>query len=428
MSEKLEITEQHVYDKWKAITESDFVTLFIKTWFAFVATLRELYPDKTKPYYQSAGDSPYLSAYKADFSDKFYFLCTYSRIDSNVRMVYREGIILACGKYPRYLIQDFYDINYAFKEHYEEPFSSPGGYNGQFRLQIKNESYGIVRIELICTDKQFQEKANCETVVLTVEENYAEVINKLVKHLEDTKEVLSDTEITKLFYIVFFTNIFNNLTNKLEELKESFPPKGNVHLRGVFSSLQAFCARAKDSFQNSCLDPNVSGGHKLLSQVPTAGFSTNDAVLNSAEEKRAYLWFISYAYRLRNALFHEIIDPLNNEWQSIFKNAYMALKQIVDANILRLQWIDLLSDYASLFFSNEFSKEPPFGISSDEYPTRASLTVTKTQLTRFNEDGANVHIWANFKYDDYAYLVEGDVKWAADLHTKSIKHVKFEKV
>ena len=183
------------------------------------------------------------------------------------------------------------------------------------------------------------------------------MINKLVKHLEDTKEVLSDTEITKLFYIVFFTNIFNNLTNKLEELKESFPPKGNVHLRGVFSSLQAFCARAKDSFQNSCLDPNVSGGHKLLSQVPTAGFSTNDAVLNSAEEKRAYLWFISYAYRLRNALFHEIIDPLNNEWQSIFKNAYMALKQIVDANILRLQWIDLLSDYASLFFSNEFSKE-----------------------------------------------------------------------
>lgn len=428
MNEDIKIPEQHVYDKWKAITESDFVTLFIKTWFAFVATLRELYPDKAKPYYQAAGDSPYLSAYKADFSDKFYFLCTYSRIDSNVRMVYREGIRLACGKYPRYLIQDFFNINLAFKEHYEELFASPGGYNGTLRLQIKNKSNEIARIELICTDKQFQAKANCETVVLTVEEDYGEVINKLVKHLEDTKEVLSDAEIIKLFYIVFYTNISTNLNIKLEEQKETFPLKGNVYLRGVFSALQSFCTRAKDSFLESCLDPSVSGEHKLLSQVPKADFSTSDVALNSTEEKRSFLWFISYAYRLRNALFHEIIDPLNNEWQSIFKNAYMALKQIVDANILRLQWIDLFSDYASLFFSNEFSKEPPFGISSDEYPMRASLKVTKTQLERFDETGAKVHIWANFKYDDYKYVVEGDVRWSADLHTKSIKHVTFKQV
>ena len=223
-----------------------------------------------------------------------------------------------------------------------------------------------------------------------------------------------------------FSISFSNI--KLEEQKETFPLKGNVYLRGVFSALQSFCTRAKDSFLESCLDPSVSGEHKLLSQVPKADFSTSDVALNSTEEKRSFLWFISYAYRLRNALFHEIIDPLNNEWQSIFKNAYMALKQIVDANILRLQWIDLFSDYASLFFSNEFSKEPPFGISSDEYPMRASLKVTKTQLERFDETGAKVHIWANFKYDDYKYVVEGDVRWSADLHTKSIKHVTFKQV
>ena len=32
------------YEQWKAITESDFVTLFIKTWFTFIAVLRELNP------------------------------------------------------------------------------------------------------------------------------------------------------------------------------------------------------------------------------------------------------------------------------------------------------------------------------------------------------------------------------------------------
>lgn len=33
------------HEQWKAITESDFVTLFIKTWFTFIAVLRELNPD-----------------------------------------------------------------------------------------------------------------------------------------------------------------------------------------------------------------------------------------------------------------------------------------------------------------------------------------------------------------------------------------------
>lgn len=43
-----EMTEnKYPYDNWKSITESDFVTLFIKTWFAFVSTLREMYPQKS---------------------------------------------------------------------------------------------------------------------------------------------------------------------------------------------------------------------------------------------------------------------------------------------------------------------------------------------------------------------------------------------
>lgn len=35
------------YEQWKAITGSDFVTLFIKTWFTYIASLRELNPDVT---------------------------------------------------------------------------------------------------------------------------------------------------------------------------------------------------------------------------------------------------------------------------------------------------------------------------------------------------------------------------------------------
>lgn len=54
------------YEQWKAITESDFVTLFIKTWFTFIAVLRELNPgvDVFTEDGMPRGDKPFLNAYK----------------------------------------------------------------------------------------------------------------------------------------------------------------------------------------------------------------------------------------------------------------------------------------------------------------------------------------------------------------------------
>ena len=54
------------YEQWKAITDSDFVTLFIKTWFTFIAVLRELNP-KVEVFTKDGmprGDKPFLNAYK----------------------------------------------------------------------------------------------------------------------------------------------------------------------------------------------------------------------------------------------------------------------------------------------------------------------------------------------------------------------------
>lgn len=54
------------YEQWKAITESDFVTLFIKTWFTFIAVLRELNPDVDVLTADGMprGNKPFLNAYK----------------------------------------------------------------------------------------------------------------------------------------------------------------------------------------------------------------------------------------------------------------------------------------------------------------------------------------------------------------------------
>ena len=53
------MNNKYPYNNWKSITESDFVTLFIKTWFAFVSTLREMYPAEI-PYYQATGETRFV--------------------------------------------------------------------------------------------------------------------------------------------------------------------------------------------------------------------------------------------------------------------------------------------------------------------------------------------------------------------------------
>ena len=78
MNEMME--NKYPYDNWKSITESDFVTLFIKTWFAFVSTLREMYPAEI-PYYQATGDSRYISPYKRDFSQNIAYRLNYTGKD-----------------------------------------------------------------------------------------------------------------------------------------------------------------------------------------------------------------------------------------------------------------------------------------------------------------------------------------------------------
>lgn len=74
-------------------------------------------------------------------------------------------------------------------------------------------------------------------------------------------------------------------------------------------------------------------------------------------------WFASYVYSLRNALFHEIITPLDEEWQIIFKSAYLVLKQVSDICIATINRIiefpqskeNAVFDYAATHQDSVFS-------------------------------------------------------------------------
>ena len=57
-----------IYNDWRIITETDFVTLFIKTWFAYISTLRNMFPED----HNRQGDKKYLNSYKKYFNTEGY--------------------------------------------------------------------------------------------------------------------------------------------------------------------------------------------------------------------------------------------------------------------------------------------------------------------------------------------------------------------
>lgn len=105
------------YENWKAVTEADFVSLFIKTWFAYISTLRTMFPEA----YNRRGDKKYLDAFKAYYRATGYKkLIVDDNIMSSIEKVYHEGRNVIMKKYPEYYLWDFYNINESFDYTYKQ--------------------------------------------------------------------------------------------------------------------------------------------------------------------------------------------------------------------------------------------------------------------------------------------------------------------
>ena len=99
--------------------------------------------------------------------------------------------------------------------------------------------------------------------------------------------------------------------------------------------------RSRNSYEVICQRPlNYFLYHRDIEWQPSREMTASEErwykALFETLKTNSVLWFLDFVYRLRNALFHEIIDPLDEEWQIIFKNAYLVLKEIVDINIKEL--------------------------------------------------------------------------------------------
>ena len=420
---------KYPYDNWKSITESDFVTLFIKTWFAFVSTLREMYPAEI-PYYQATGDSRYISPYKREFSQSIAYRLNYTDIKYNLYEVYKHGMKIIADRYPRFVVGDFYSLNLSFKETMSEEFSLEGGFGGKFICTVKCTSAETLTATIMCTDKSYRAKVAKDYAPIGVSVDYSAILISIVQEIERQQFVLTEASLIERFYEKLFNAISDAFFAEINSAKSSIPEKGNKRFLKVFDAMLAFCARALNSTKASCLNPEFGAEHKLFFQMPISNFlqSTEDGEdMTLADKEKAYLWFISFVYRLRNALFHEIIDPLNDEWQVIFKNSYHVLKQIVDQNIWRLKHLKLLPLESQAAAEKDYRLKPPPDM---DWPTdkNVKFTWSSAEVLNLNKGGAKVLLEGEIDFPEHHYKTKCTVRWNETLSEATIKNASITRV
>lgn len=144
-----------------------------------------------------------------------------------------------------------------------------------------------------------------------------------------------------------WNDTYNEGFKKLKKLQ----PKGS----NDYSQFQFDLVMANPPFAGDIKENTIISRYELIQQRPLNYFQYHFDVnltpqrdlsasekewfrkLHESRRQNSVLWFLDFVYRLRNALFHEIIDPLDEEWQVIFKNAYLVLKEIVDLNIAAIE-------------------------------------------------------------------------------------------
>ena len=345
------------YKNWKAVTEADFVSLFIKTWFAYISTLRIMFPEAKN----RRGDGKYLNAYKVFYKRTGNKKITsYDSIMSSIEQLYREGRKVIMTQYPEYYLWDFYRINEDFEYTFKD---IPPDKSNCFVIGLKlNRNRGTKWQFIISGFVRFfgnyYEEYNG---LVKFKCNISDILNLSEQHVKDNPD---ESEQRYLSWLL--EEINKTVTNSIiEAFKDHYATTtyskrllvkiGDIEKRAISLIWQVFILNAKDEslkiFEEMELQRDT---YEIVKQCPKNYFQYHMDVewkpqrkLTASEERwfeklydeikrDSVLWFLDFVYRLRNALFHEIIDPLDEEWQQIFKNAYLILKEIVDLNISEL--------------------------------------------------------------------------------------------
>ncbi len=411
------------YENWRAITESDYVTMFIKTWFAFVATLRELYPKETLEEVIGKGDKVYLNPYLDDFQNRFY---PYNKIDvvkDNILKVYQLGrrFTLENPKYNRFFSEDFYAINkaYSWKQDTDD-----------YELSIKYSGDTEICIHAKYLNKDFY--INGTPLIISTKVDISDLISsgnlseaQISKFIDDESAFIEF--VTKGIIDRASLSFIGQITNG--DYTSKFSSKVLARLNSMTLTIN------NNLVQELALmkEPNIIKEDVLFSQLPCVHFIYKVEDGQSIPEIDTYKWFLNFVYFMRNALFHEIIDPLDSFWQDLFKHSYLALKEILDGNInYFLEEAEIKELLPDMIWNELLSKSTIYIPNFNEINNNGDLEIG---ISDYVVDDGSINFKANvildYWYDKYSLKrMHAKCKASFTRNTKKINKFKmvFEKL
>lgn len=342
------------YEQWKAITESDFVTLFIKTWFTFIAVLRELNPnvDVFTADGKPRGDKPFLNAYKEGIMPIVQKRIPTDSIAHEFFNMYPISMRKVMDVFPQYFFQTFFQINrtFCYKEETIDK-DKDGKVKERYQANLHITDKNIIKLYLGISG-QFRTTTYNESIKKEID--LRPIISATVEKHRYKNYIVNELQFMRDFYDAVMVEVSGILRHYLDE---TLPKKG--FNQTVTGKIKDACLRLNSAlrlrFEYNYRYPHEvdalvpPDSYAIIYQTPFNGFgrvgSENLYTLHIGEYSpliatKAVNWFASYVYALRNALFHEIISPLDEEWQMIFKSAYLLLKQISDICISNISQIE----------------------------------------------------------------------------------------
>ena len=370
------------YEQWKAITESDFITLFIKTWFTFIAVLRELNPDVDvftedgKP----RGDKPFLNAYKDGIMSFVQRSINTEEFAQELFAMYPISMRKVMDVFPQYFFQTFFQINRDFS--YEEKsidLDNNGNVKERYQANLHIVDKHTLKLYFGVSGQYRTTKYN-ESI--KKEFDLRPIIQSIVEKHRHQNLIINETQFIRDFYDV----VMGEISGALRHYIDVILPKRKFN-KTVTEKIKAACLRLDAAlrlrFEYNYRYPHevaalvATNSYAIIYQIPFNGFgrlyreniyATRRGEYASLIATKAIDWFADYVYSLRNALFHEIISPLDEEWQAVFKSAYLMLKQVSDIcidYITRIEDLFKTKDNVIFEYAEKHQKEY-FGFLADD--------------------------------------------------------------
>lgn len=290
---------------WKSSVEIDYLALYIKTWFAFLSSVKYIHPNIVS----NVGDGAVLRHYIDNIALPANFE---QEIQRNIEKSYRVGKEIIKRDLPSSFFGKFYSIDNTYD------FRLPERNHVRFRMRYRTQFQGQKNPNLFIEYKSVQRQFN------TKFRTYFFSHNIFIRDIIDN-------------------DIYLSKDNVVDHIIQCLRDHGYGHIENM-PGLQLTGKNQRKAYLDTVLT-DISQQwrplfliNELFQPLPVADFP--DGYDTNANKLSVLRWFIRFSYDLRNILFHHIIDPFDEEWLKLFKTTYLALKEVVNHNLIQIEQME----------------------------------------------------------------------------------------